>query len=411
MSSLHSDIGFEVLAQTNQVKVSRFSVRIRLLHWFNAAMILTLYYLGIKQIYELSDMGFFAINDTRSIHFGVGIVWVIGVLSLVVISSIKTSRVKESISTEKLIVKQKVFLVASMILMSLMAITGLSMYWLRPYDMPNLRSVLLLVHDMIAFSYLPILLFHLYLAIAHMESRQSLRTMFRDVYVKYLIHNEVEDLKCYLTDEGGVVFLHARVLQISIVGFQVILPVGDWRNLISLKQLTAVDFVHPELDGPLRMQAKIDYCQQGTCDIFAKFRFTTTVQESSSILLSKAIFFRKLFLSRRTHPRINCNYPVEIKTLGGFYVGILVNLSFGGSGFIIPVKLDDDEELIVSINIKNPEVNFVANGCVVVMDKVSENDWCYGVSFPFLTPEQRLEITKILANVRLCEQHRIRTEY
>lgn len=410
MDSMDTEVGFEVLAQANQVRVSRFSVRIRVLHWFNALMILSLYYLGIHQLFELAEINLFPIEDSRPMHFFIGNVWAVGVLSLVVFSSIKTSGVKESISTEKLIVKQRVFLVASMILMSLMAITGLTMYWLRDFDMPNLRSTLLFIHDVIAFSYLPILLFHLYLAIVHMESRQSLRTMFRDVYIKYLIHNEIDDLECYLTNEETVVFLHAEVLQISLLGFQAILPLGQWQEHIDLYDIRVVDFIHPELDKPLRARAEMDFCQTNKKDVFVKFRFTTSINDTSKLLLSKAIFFRKLFLSRRTHPRVNCSIPIEIETSSGTYVGLMANVAFGGAGFLLPAKLEEEEEVILGIKLQHPEVEFVANGCVVVSDKISSNDWCYGVSFSTLTAKQHLELTKIIGFVRLQDQRRVQEQ-
>ena len=79
MATLNTDIGFEVLAQAKKVKVSRFSIRIRIMHWFNAAMIITLYYLGFSQLFELSEMNFLGIPDTRPTHFQVGQIWVGGI--------------------------------------------------------------------------------------------------------------------------------------------------------------------------------------------------------------------------------------------------------------------------------------------------------------------------------------------
>ena len=94
-----------------------------------------------------------------------------------------------------------------------------------------------------------------------------------------------------------------------------------------------------DLDGVWKMVIKID--KEEVADelddednIFAKFRFTTPVQESSRLLLSKAVFFRNLFLSRRTQPRMSCNLPVETCDDKETRMGVLVNISYGGAGFL-----------------------------------------------------------------------------
>jgi cytochrome b subunit of formate dehydrogenase len=85
--------------------------------------------------------------------------------------------------------------------MAFMAFSGSLLALLRPYDIPQLRSIILLLHSFIAFAYLPLLAAHIYLAILQRDSRQSLRTMISDVQIKYLIHNHIPKLQCGLSDQ------------------------------------------------------------------------------------------------------------------------------------------------------------------------------------------------------------------
>lgn len=399
MFRLDHDVGFEVLAKENPVKVSRFSRRIRLLHWFNAIMIISLYTLAFIQVFETIGDGQISLNDTRPLHAQTGQVWILGLLCLALIASMKSKR-SQAIMTEKLIIKQKIFLYGSISVICLMAMTGLTLYYTRNYNIPEVRSILLSLHGLIAMSYLPLLGFHIYLALFHKDSKNSLRTMFTDVYVKYLIHNEIPDLKCWISDDEAILFIHGDVLQISILGFQVNIPEGGWQKRINFKEATQVDFIHPELAYPLRMKLQPHEWYKQNGFIHASFRFSTDIQQNAKQLMSHAIFFRHLFLQQRTYPRLSCNFPVMIYSPKGECLGEMVDLSLAGAGVLLPIKLDKGCVLRLVLELKHP-VNYLdIRGEILIIDRVSRYDWSYGICFDKISAEQHAQITKILSCLR-----------
>lgn len=408
MRPLEQDLGFEMLSQSIKVKVSRFSRRIRLLHWYNAGMILTLYTIGIHQFFSLNDMGFYGIPDLRVTHIHVGLFWVTGVLILAGVAQIKPANQRDVIVADKLVIKQRIFLYASTILMLLMAFTGISQYLMRPYNVPGIRSILLTLHGVIAFCYLPVLSFHIYLAILQRESRQSLKTMIMDVYLKYLIHNSIPNLQCWLSDNEQVIFVHGRITEISLVGFHVRMKKGKWQTKTPLNELVNVEFQHADIGEPLRMAVEIvcDHQEANQDTICVEFKFQVSLQDSARILLSRALFFRALFLARRNHPRLACNYPVIVNAKDKGSLGQMVDLSHGGMGLMVPLNLNKGCKITVSITLKNPPISFEAKGKIMVKEKMSSNDWSYGLCFGKLPSKQFVQIMKLINHARISRRHR-----
>ncbi len=408
MRPLEQDLGFEMLSQSIKVKVSRFSRRIRILHWYNAGMILTLYTIGIHQFFSLNNIGFDSIPDLRVTHIQVGLFWVTGVLILGIVAQIKPANQRDVIVADKLVIKQRIFLYASTIIMILMAFTGISQYLMRPYNVPGIRSILLALHGVIAFSYLPVLSFHIYLAILQRESRQSLKTMIMDVYLKYLIHNSIPNLQCWLSDNERVIFVHGKITEISLVGFHVRMKKGKWQAKTPLNELANVEFQHADIEEPLRMAVEIvcDHQEANQDTICVEFKFQVSLQDSARILLSRALFFRALFLARRNHPRLACNYPVIVNAKDKGSLGQMVDLSHGGMGLMVPLNLNKGCKITVSIILKNPPISFEAKGKIMVKEKMSSNDWSYGLCFGKLPSKQFVQIMKLINHARISRRHR-----
>ncbi len=401
MQHLEQDVGFEMLSHASRVKVSRFTRRIRLLHWYNAISIITLYFLGINQLIELSNMGLYTLSDWRPIHFNVGLVWIVGLLALTFIARIKPAQQRDVIATDKLVVKQRIFLYASSIIMALMAATGLSLYLLRGVNVPEMRSILLTLHGFIAFSYLPVLSFHIYLALIQRDSRQSLLTMVTDVRLKYLIHNNIPNLRCLLTDNEGVLLIQGCVSEISLLGFQVTIKAGNWQQQIRLNDLTGVEFLHPDLDEPLHLKIRVLHSHPAGEELKAELKFRSSLQLTAELLLSRALFFRALFLARRTHPRLSCNLPVELVHDGNPLVGLVVDFCKGGMGFVIPISLKKGSTIQVKIKLSNPELSLQLSGKILVKESITANDWCYGLSFNRLSRRQKIEVLEVLMHLRI----------
>jgi len=401
MQRLEQDVGFEMLSHASRVKVSRFTRRIRLLHWYNAASIICLYALGISQLFELSGMGLYVLQDLRPIHFKLGIAWLIGVLILTVIARVKPAHQRDVISTDKLVVKQRIFLYASSIIMTLMALTGLAMYLLRGINVPEVRSILLTLHGLIAFSYLPVLSFHIYLALLQRDSRQSLRTMITDVRLKYLIHNHIPNLRCLLTDNEGVLLIQGCINEISLIGFHVKIKKGQWQQQVSLNNLNYVELLHPDLDQALRLKVRVINSHPSQGELRAEVKFRTSLQVTAEALLSRALFFRALFLARRTHPRLSCNLPVEIEYDGKPLVGLVVDFCKGGMGFVVPVNLKKGCLIQVKIKLINPGLSLNVSGKILVKETITANDWCYGLSFSKLDRSQKKQILEVLMHLRI----------
>ncbi len=408
MRPLEEDLGFEMLASSIKVKVSRFTRRIRLLHWYNAGMILTLYTLGLHQVFVLNNIGFYGVSDWRPTHIQVGLFWVSGVILLGIIARINPAKKRDVIVADKLVIKQRIFLYSSTILMLLMAFTGITMYLIRPYNIPGIRSILLTVHALIAFSYLPVLSFHIYLAILHRDSRQSLKTMVKDVYLKYLIHNSIPDLYCWLSDNERVVFVHGRITEISLLGFHVRMKKGKWQDKTALNELTNVEFQHLDIEEPLRMAVQIicDLQEADKDTICIEFKFKVSLQDSARILLSRALFFRALFLARRNHPRLAGNYPVIVTAIDKGSLGQMVDISPGGMGLMVPLNLNKGCKITVNIDLKNPPISFEAIAKIVVKEKISSHDWSYGICFGKLPSKQLVQIMKLINHARVSRRHR-----
>ncbi len=406
MQRLEQDIGFEMLSHASHVRVSRFTRRIRLLHWYNALLILTLYTLGISQVVELLNIGLESIADLRPMHFKVGLAWLGGVPVFIIIARIKSAKERDVISSDKLVVKQRIFLYASSIVMALMGFTGLAMYLLRDVNVPEVRSILLTLHGFIAFSYLPVLSFHIYLAVLQRESRQSLRTMITDVHLKYLIHNYIPNLRCLLTNKEGVLLLHGCVVEISLIGFKVKIKRGDWQKKVILSDFNYVEFLHPDMADTLRLKVRVisSYLQEE--ELRAELKFRMSLQETARVLLGRALFFRALFLARRTHPRLSCNLPVQVFSEHTHSLGLVVDFCKGGMGFIVPDNLKKGCLVSIQLALKNPKLSLSVEGRIIVKEQITDHDWSYGISFTKLTRRQKKHILEVLMHIRI--QRRIK---
>jgi len=407
---LHQHVGFEVLPEQDRIKVSRFSRRIRLLHWFNAFAIIGLYTLAIQSIIS-SNISFpLGLADLRSWHITLGISWIIGLPILWLISRLQVHRKRSSIISDQLIIKQRLFLFTSIGLMTFMAFSGSLLTLLRPYDIPQLRSIILLLHGSIAFAYLPLLATHIYLAILQRESRQSLRTMISDVQIKYLIHNHIPMLQCGLSDQEGILFIKGEVSEINLRGFHARIDLGSWQKSILLDQLVNVAFQHPELTEELFLPIAIysDYIKEDSLHV--NFNFKLPLQEVSHQLLSRGIFFRALFLARRHSPRLSCHYPITIAYREQSMIAQAIDIGPGGMGIIVPLRLSKGDKVHIHLQLKNPAVDWHAEALIVVKSHIRNCDYSYGLCFKNLKKSESLQLSKVLVLIK-NQQSNKKTHY
>lgn len=397
---LHQHVGFEVLPEKDRIMVSRFSRRIRLLHWFNALSILSLYGLAIQSLISSSIFLPSALADLRSWHIVLGLIWIIGLPLLWLISRMQINRQRSSVISDQLIIKQRLFLSTSIILMTFMAFSGSLLTLLRPYDIPQLRSIIFLLHGFVAFIYLPLLAGHIYLAILQRDSRQSLRTMISDVQIKYLIHNYIPKLQCGLSDQEGILFIKGYISEINLRGFHVKITLGNWQKNISLDQLVNVAFQHPELSEELILPISIysDHIERNI--LHAHFQFCLPLQEVSRQLLSRGVFFRALFLARRNHPRLGCHYPITITHSENSAIAEAIDIGLGGMGIIVPMRLPKGDKVHIHFQRSNPVIDWHAEALIVVKSHIKNQDYSYGLCFKNLKKSEHQQLLKVLAHIK-----------
>ncbi|MBF0238821.1 MAG: PilZ domain-containing protein [SAR324 cluster bacterium] len=395
-----ASIGLELLAPEDTVIISRFAPRIRWLHWFNATMILLLYTLGISQIVELRHVGDFLARDTRWWHITIGIFWMTGsgILSLIVLQN-PTGKGGESIVSDKMIVKQWLFLLLSVVVITLMSITGITLYFLRPHDLPGLKSVLIALHGLFAVLYLPLLGYHIYLGTINTDTRYSLSTMLVDVHLQGVIHNFISGLTCRLSDEESILFVDGTVEHVSILSFEARIKTGSWEKWVDLKQMTIVDFVHPSLSGPVRLPVRLDTRLHMGDHLLVNFNYAISHQESARLLLSHAIFFRKLFLEQRFAPRHSCNIPVSGHTLNDNFEGILVDMSVGGVGLLTHFKIKPKTWAWVNIESEALSSPLTLGGRIMTRKKQNKQ-WVYGLKFMDLSTKEHDLLDRLLLYVK-----------
>jgi len=403
---LHQHVGFEVLPEHDRIKVSRFSRRIRVLHWFNAIAIISLYCLALHSlIASIKDVPFI-LQDLRNWHILIGISWIIGIPLLWLFSTLQLHKNRSAIVSDQLIIKQRLFLYTSIILMLIMALTGSLLTFLRPYNIPELRSILLLLHGFIAFSYLPLLAIHIYLAILQRESRQSLRTMFSDVYIKYLIHNHIPKLQCGLSNQENILFIKGEVSDINLRGVHIIIEQGSWQENIGLDQLVNIEFQHTELNDKLSMPVIIQSHYIKDRYLHVSFHFDSTLQENAYQLLSRGLFFRALFLARRNHPRISCHYPITLCHNNNEVVAQAIDIGSGGMGIIAPLHMATGDKIQVTLKIKNPIINWQIDALIVVKSHIKNHDFSYGLCFKNIKNNEYKQLSKILTHTKNQQANR-----
>lgn len=398
--TFHQHVGFEVLAEKDHILVSRFSRRIRMLHWFNAFSIITLYTLGIQSIVSSNISLQSSLIDLRPWHITVGITWIIAIPILWLISRLQVQRRRSSIISDQLIIKQRLFLFTSVALMIFMAFSGSLLALLRPYDIPQLRSIILLLHGFVAFAYLPLLATHIYLAIIQRDSRQSLRTMISDVKIKYLIHNHIPNLQCGLSDEENILSIKGSISEINLRGFHAVVEQGHWQKSITLDQLVNVTFQHVELSGEVSLPVYIysDYIKDNF--VHVNFHFNLPLQETSHQLLSRGLFFRALFLARRHYPRLNCHYPVTITYKQSNVLAHAIDIGHGGMGIVAPIRLSKGDKVQVSLRLKNPNIDWQAEALIVVKSHINNHDFSYGLCFKTLKKSESRQLSKVLVHIK-----------
>jgi len=244
----------EILSPEEYIHISRYSSPIRWLHWFNAIMILLLYALAIRQFMELSELDHSFIQDSRFWHWTTGIIWSGGLVVLMLLLwQGERFQLKDTIVSDKLIVKQRLFLALSVLYIGFMVFSGVGLYLLREIEAPAIRNILLVLHTLSAILYIPPLLVHLYLALFKPDTRKSLYTMITDATIKFLLHSSMKGLKCQLSDENQILFLQMEVIDLSLVDFRVQAPKGHWWDWANPADLTYVDFMHDDLAQPVRL--------------------------------------------------------------------------------------------------------------------------------------------------------------
>jgi cytochrome b subunit of formate dehydrogenase len=397
---LHQHVGFEVLPEQERIKVSRFSRRIRLLHWFNAIAIIGLYGLAIQSIISSNISFQLDLADLRQWHITLGISWIIGIPVLWLITRLQIHRKRASVISDQLIIKQRLFLFTSIALMTSMAFSGSLLTLLRPYNIPQLRSIILLLHGFIAFAYLPLLATHIYLAILQRDSRQSLRTMISDVQIKYLIHNHIPKLQCGLSDQEGILFIKGDIIEINLRGFHVRIDQGSWQKSVLLNQLVNVAFQHPELTEELILPISIysDYVKDD--GLHVNFNFNLPLQEVSRLLLSRGLFFRALFLARRHYPRLNCHYPVTITHHTQSMIAQAIDIGPGGMGIVVPLRLSKGDKVHIHLQLKNPIIDWHTEALIVVKSHIRNCDYSYGLCFKNLKKSELKQLSRILVHIK-----------
>ncbi len=291
------DIGFELLLPEEYIPISRFPLKIRWLHWINAFFIIVLLILGIVQIFELSFIGHFDSQDFRTIHWITGLLWI---ATLVIMSFSLIFRdkfnVKQGVASDKLIIKQRYFLMFSIGFIFFMLASGLGLFFLRESEAPTVRNMLLVLHFLMAIAYVPALLIHIYLGTMKQETKRSLRTMLSDINMEYALHMPIEGLQCQVTDQDETLSLQADVIDISITRFRAKVKMGYWQEWIDLSKMSFVTFIHKDLNRPVKLPIHPPALVEHADHCVLKCKYDLPTQESARILLSRAFFFRKLFL-------------------------------------------------------------------------------------------------------------------
>ncbi len=400
---LSTNVGYELIEGEHPVRVTRFSKRIRLLHWFNAVCILTLYVLAALQLFEITTVPPQA-ADTRPLHVQTGLIWIMVMPCLLFLASLKNSnKRKRRIVSEKLVIKQQLFLWASVLFILVAGLTGLLLYLTQNIEIPAFRNLILAIHGLAAILYLPVLLFHIYLALFHIHSKHSLKTMFFDVYIEHLVHNYIPDLTCMLTDDEGIIMLKGEVMHMSISGFEIKIPEGNWEGKLEFSEFTHATFLHDELKNGAMIKVSLSEVFTSGGYVNASFTYPMSIQESAREILSHALFFQYLFLQQRKHPRLTCNYPVMLYTEQQMTMGLLVNLSLGGASVLAPIACPKNANVRLVLNLRNPDVDLELSGNIVLTEKASEHDYFYAVNFPDSNDEQLLNIKKILHYLNVNE--------
>lgn len=406
MIRLNQDTGFDILANDNPITISRFPLRIKLLHWFNALMIISLYVLALIQITTIyGDLTPNSI-DYRSIHVLIGKIWAVG-LVVFIFARIVTRKKEKVFLTGKLIIKQRVFLWVTVSTIIFMATTGLTLHFTQYKNIPEAHTILLALHGLVAGLFLLVIIFHICIALFKKDSHKALRTIFTDVKIKHLVHSNIPSLTCSLSDNDTIFSLNYKVAHISIVDFQVDIPEGNWQSYFDLNTLNFVEFYHKELVTPLKMKISSveHYSQNGF--VHALFSFSPDIQSNAQSLMSKAVFFQYLYLQKRIYPRLTCHLPTMIYTEEGEYLGEMVNLSINGGGLLLPVKLPVNTRLRLVVVLRHPVYHLDIEGKIVIRNRINNYDWSYGINFNHDQENQIAQISKILDWLSLTKQNSV----
>ena len=168
-----------------------------------------------------------------------------------------------------------------------------------------------------------------------------------------------------------------------------------------MSEIEMIDFVHPDLDKPVRLPVKLGGMNMNKDYLLPAFTFNVSIQESSKRLLSHAIFFRKLFLEQRLSPRLSCNIDVTAYNKKREWKGKVVDISSGGLGVIISSKLRKSDWLWVEIKLPVHNLEFHLGGQVIVIKKLKQRTWAYGLRFFDLSDNEISILTNVLKLVEL----------
>lgn len=382
-----SILDYEVLSAQDCFMVDRFPARIRFLHWFNAIVVFFLYYLAIKQVIELREISHLVSEDTRGLHTRIGLFWITSVSALSLLSWWNiTIFTRHGIVTEKLFIKQKMFYFATMIILSLMGITGILLVNYQNEDLPFLRSTLLIIHFFLGLIYIPMLIVHLYLAMINKNTRRSLRTMLMSIKVDYVSQMPLKDLTCRLTDSEGVVQVAAEVVDISLRRFRVKLPEGRWQRVTRVEFMDTAYFIHPDMNKDLRIPINYSKSLYKHGYYIIHFEFATSLHESAKILLGRACFFKALFLDQRRSPRYRYQGQLRCKYREEWIDGQANDLSVGGISFTSAKKVPT--KTLVDLELKFQSQSFTVKGRILFNNKKGPKSYLHFVRFLNLTKVQ-----------------------
>ena len=383
----HKRLGYDILEPKDHILVARFPKRIRALHWINSLFIFALYYLGTMQIIELTSLGQFDTKDNRDIHEILGFIWAFLTISLSLLSWWNIPIFKrKGIVTDKLFIKQKLFTYASIVFAILMGFTGILLFLLQDETAAFLKSILLMLHLLIALAFIPMLIVHLYLAIINKNTRRSLKTMVMSIKVDYISQMPLLGLECALYEKKEPVSLTTSVVDISLKELRVKIKKGKWEKIFKIENMDLAHLQHKDIKSTLKMPIQF-YNKKTKHDmVIVTFNYSISILESAKKLLGHAALYKILFLTQRKTPRFNVIENIKIKANEKEHDGTTSSLSVGGFSFHCKEKIEVKSKVEAEFIFDSKKIAYEAT--ILIRRLTVRNTYAYHLSFNEMTDDQ-----------------------